>query len=221
MDPTALADMLRAAEIVEVCDTWTRDWHHAHPSQGAPSQSVPFQTVPSEAEDRSIQQEIQHLHRANFDLWHWEDEARNTAAGDAAIAAAKRNIDRINQHRNDQVERCDARLLAALSHAGLPNPEARLHSETPGMMLDRLSILSLKVYHTREEIDRPAAPEGHRDRNRERLAILTAQREDLQECLDHLWQQVLLGRLRFRVYRQLKMYNDAELNPVLYRAPKQ
>jgi hypothetical protein len=83
-------------------------------------------------------------------------------------------------------------------------------------MIDRLSILALKVFHTREEIDRPNAPAGHRDRNRDRLALLTEQRNDLAACLDQLWLDVLAGKRRFKIYRQLKMYNDPTLNPAIY-----
>jgi hypothetical protein len=92
------------------------------------------------------------------------------------------------------------------------------HSETPGMMMDRLSILSLKLFHTQEELDRAAAPPGHRERNAERLATLQEQRDDLARCLDRVWTQVCAGERYFKQYRQLKMYNDPELNPVLYRA---
>jgi len=159
---------------------------------------------------------IEGLHRANFELWHQEDQARDVHSGDAAIATAKRAIDAINQRRNDQIERCDELLLRELSAKKLPNSQAELHSETPGMMLDRLSIMSLKVYHTREETERIPSPPGHRERNLRRLAILEQQRGDLASCLDRLWQRVLDGELRFQIYRQLKMYNDPDLNPVLY-----
>jgi hypothetical protein len=92
-----------------------------------------------------------------------------------------------------------------------------LHSETPGMMIDRLSILALKRFHTAEEAVRPDATPAHHQRNRERLAILDAQRGDLAGCLDELWRDIQNGRRRFKLYRQLKMYNDPALNPVLYR----
>jgi hypothetical protein len=96
-------------------------------------------------------------------------------------------------------------------------PRGEQHSETPGMMIDRLSILSLKLFHTRQELDRSGAPAGHRERNVERFATLQGQRDDLTRCLERLWLQVCGGERSFKQYRQLKMYNDPELNPVLYR----
>ena len=156
-------------------------------------------------------------HLANFELWHTEDAARAAGATDEQLAAVKRRIDATNQRRNDLAEAIDQMLLESLAARGLPAPVAELHSETPGLMIDRLSILSLKIFHTREEIDRIDAPIGHAERNRERLNILLEQRSDLAESLMRLWRQTLDGQRRFKLYRQLKMYNDPHLNPVLYR----
>jgi hypothetical protein len=159
-------------------------------------------------------------HRANFDLWHTEDRARAPQAKDADIVEVKRAIDRYNQLRNDLAERCDTLLYAFLSARNLPNPDAELNSESPGLIIDRLSILALKIFHTREEIERPNAPAGHADRNRQRLALLEEQRNDLVLCLDRLWKQTLAGTRRFKIYRQLKMYNDPTLNPAIYGGGK-
>ena len=202
-----LAELLNGARILGLYDGWTTGWHVA----------TTVREKASETGSRDLNAAIENLHRANFEIWHQEDKARDADAGDAAIAAAKRSIDRINQRRNDQMERCDALLLEELTAGNLPNSQAELHSETPGMMLDRLSIMSLKRYHTLEEIHRSDAPAGHEERNRQRLAILEAQRTDLAACLDNLWQRVLRGERRFQFYRQMKMYNDPDLNPVLYR----
>ena len=155
-------------------------------------------------------------HKANFDLWHIEDEARAPGASDAEIADVKRRIDRTNQLRNDLVEDLDRAMQSWLEERGLPNPAAPLHSESPGLMIDRLSILALKIYHTREEAERKDAPPGHEERNRVRLKILEEQRTDLAGCLDALWQETLGGARRFKLYRQLKMYNDPSLNPAIY-----
>jgi hypothetical protein len=151
-------------------------------------------------------------HRANFDLWHEEDKARAPEVTDAEIARVKRAIDTLNQRRNDLVEKMDAWLMERLDQ----NKSASLHSETPGLMIDRLSILALKIYHTREETQRTSATDAHRVRNKERLILLEEQREDLAFCLDSLWAEVLGGTRRFKLYRQMKMYNDPELNPAVY-----
>ena len=196
------------ARILALYEKWTVEWHDRSCAPPDPSATV--------SEGADFQAALRQLHAANFVLWHEEDKARNPRASDAEVAAAKRTIDRVNQSRNDQIERCDAILLQALAQAGLPSPDAEPHSETPGLMLDRLSILSLKHYHTREELARSGAPPGHAQRNLDRLRILTAQRDELAASLDRLWRRVLDGERTFRVYRQLKMYNDPELNPVLY-----
>jgi hypothetical protein len=155
-------------------------------------------------------------HRANFELWHIEDEARRPGASDAELAEVKRRIDTTNQRRNDAVEDLDRALLEGLAEQNLPAAGAVLHSETPGLMIDRLSILSLKIYHTREESCRENAPAGHAERNCERLLILEEQRADLAHCLDTLWSDILAGKRRFKLYRQMKMYNDPSLNPAIY-----
>ena len=154
-------------------------------------------------------------HAANFNLWHREDAARDPLAGDAVIAAVKRNIDKLNQRRNDLVERLD---VALLEQAPTQNAEAPLHSETPGMMIERLSILSLKIFHTAEECHRSGATKEHHLRNGNRLLILEEQRTDLAACLDSMWSEIVAGQRRFKLYRQMKMYNDPALNPVLYGA---
>jgi hypothetical protein len=151
-------------------------------------------------------------HRANFELWHEEDKARILGALDTEIVRVKRAIDVLNQRRNDLVEKIDLWLIDRLEQ----NDDAPLHSETPGLMVDRLSILALKIYHTREETHRESATEDHRLKNRGRLALLEEQREDLAGCLDALWSEVLNGTRRFKLYRQMKMYNDPELNPAVY-----
>jgi hypothetical protein len=205
-----LAGLLSADAIVDMQDRLTGLWHERE-IELAPEGDSEDAVVESVFMDS-----VRDQHLANFELWHIEDQARVPQASDRQVADLKRAIDRTNQRRNDLMERCDSVLLAALEGAGLPSPDAELHSESPGLMLDRLSILALKIFHTREEIHRQNSPEGHAERNRERLALLEIQRDDLAWCLQQLWQRVIGGERRFKVYRQLKMYNDASLNPAVY-----
>lgn len=205
-----LVTLVDSRAIVLLHDERTRLWHQM-------SLEDLLETKPDGDARASLQFLIEREHSANFVLWHAEDEARLPLASDARIAAVKREIDRINQKRNDTAEDIDACLLAHLSDAGL-QPRGEQHSETPGMMIDRLSILSLKHFHTVQEMERADAPVGHRERNAERLDALEQQRGDLARCLDRLWTQVCAGERYFRQYRQLKMYNDPELNPALYEA---
>jgi len=156
-------------------------------------------------------------HAANFAIWHLEDLARAPDAPDAEIARVKRQIDVFNQRRNDLMETIDQYLYSFLEERGLLNPQAELHSESPGLIIDRLSVLALKMYHTKEEIQRLDAPPGHAERNYRRYQILEEQRNDLSNCFKKLWDEILNGRKRFKVYRQLKMYNDPTLNPAIYR----
>jgi hypothetical protein len=192
--------MLDAMLITRMQDERTLAWHHPEKDRGDEPSSDGLITIATEQ------------HRANFDLWHEEDKARDPGASDADIAAVKRAIDRLNQRRNDLVETMDEWLLQGLEE----NAVAPLHSETPGLMIDRLSILALKIYHTREEANRDTATKAHRLKNVERLGLLEEQRGDLAGCLDTLWAEVLDGKRRFKLYRQLKMYNDPELNPAIY-----
>jgi hypothetical protein len=192
--------MLDARHIVRLHDDANTRWHEASFSEAAPS--TPWDAL------------VLDQHRANFDLWHHEDFARDLLASDHDITAHKHAIDTLNQRRNDLAEQIDLLLLA---EAPAQPDSAPLHSETPGMMIDRLSILALKRFHTEEEAHRPGASPAHHDRNRNRLEVLDTQRRDLAGCLDDLWQDILNGRRRFKLYLQMKMYNDPALNPVLYR----
>jgi len=201
--------MLSAQAIVALHDLLTRDGHVT---------PTPFGTIPSELTD--WMSHVARQHRANFDLWHIEDEARVPRASAAQLADVKRRVDSTNQLRNDLAETLDRALLEWLAPQSLPQPSAPLHSESPGLMIDRLSILALKIFHTREESERGDAPAGHAERNQQRLAILEEQRADLAASLDLLWQETLAGTRRFKLYRQLKMYNDPSLNPAIYRNPQ-
>lgn len=162
---------------------------------------------------------IERNHRCNCRLWAEEDQARRRDVPDGAIAANKRNIDAFNQQRNDAIEKIDESLLALLA-AKERAAGARLNSETAGAMVDRLSILALKIYHMRIQTERRDAGEEHLETSRARLARLAEQRADLAGCFDALLADCLAGRARFKVYRQFKMYNDPAFNPYLYGAKR-
>jgi hypothetical protein len=202
--------MLSPEFIVNLQDRETRAWHQAAAEAANP------EPEPQPEPDADWLDLVRRQHRANFELWHIEDEARAPGATDAELADVKRRVDQTNQCRNDLAEDLDRALLVWLESRGLPNPAAALNSESPGLMIDRLSILSLKIYHTREEAERAVAPAGHAQRNLDRLAILEEQRADLAACLDALWRETMAGTRRFKLYRQLKMYNDPSLNPAVY-----
>jgi hypothetical protein len=154
-------------------------------------------------------------HRCNRLLWDEEDLARRRDVPDAAIVANKRAIDGLNQRRNDAIERLDEVLLERIS-AVVPEANAWHNSETAGSMVDRLSILALKIFHMRAQATRADASAGHRADCAGRLSRLALQRADLARCLDTLLDHAAAGRAYWRVYRQFKMYNDAALNPYLY-----
>lgn len=154
-------------------------------------------------------------HRYNSLLWDEEDKARRTDVGPDAIAHGKHLIDRYNQKRNDAVEAIDEALLFLLADAPAA-ADARLHSETAGAMIDRLSILSLKIFHMRAQSRRAAAGAEHLARCAAKLARLHTQRADLCACLDQLLLDASAGRAYFKLYRQFKMYNDPALNPYLH-----
>jgi hypothetical protein len=192
--------MLETATIPRLHQHLTEAWHEP--------------ALPQSPTEDPLAALITAQHRENFDLWHEEDKARDTRATDADIAQVKRAIDRINQRRNDLVEKIDLWLLANLPPQ---NPTAPLNSETPGLIIDRLSILALRVFHTRIEAHRESATEAHRLRNASRLTLLEEQRDDLSGCLEALLEAVQSGSRRFKLYRQMKMYNDPDLNPAVYK----
>jgi len=192
--------MVSAPEISARQTELTARWHQSAPAVGGDG----FMRL------------LEENHLRNFSLWHEEDVARRDDLGFEAVYRAKRNIDRFNQERNNFAEEMDKVLVAGLQprEAGCPR-----NSETPGMMIDRLSILALKEFHMHEETVRTDASPEHRGRCAEKLARIRRQREDLAICLAELLADVAAGRRTFSVYFQFKMYNDPALNPQLYRQP--
>lgn len=170
--------------------------------------------VPPAAVGAGFDRLVQENHLRNFLLWHEEDVARRDDLGFEPVYRAKRAIDRYNQERNNFIEEMDKALVAALQP---PTDGCPRNSETPGLMIDRLSILALKEYHMHEETVRPDASAEHRAKCAEKLARIRVQRADLTACLGELLADVAARRRTFTVYFQFKMYNDPALNPQLYR----
>jgi len=157
---------------------------------------------------------VEKNHAFNYQLWHAEDKARREDKGYEFVYHAKRAIDGFNQQRNDCMESMDDWLTQDLKPAA-PG-QCPVHSETPGMMIDRLSILALKYYHMAEQVKRDDVDAAHRDVCAGKLEIIKAQKAQLAVCLTELVEQIVSGDRTFRTYRQCKMYNDAALNPELY-----
>jgi hypothetical protein len=201
-----MAALIDVARLVTLHDGAVERWHAQPVAVG---------------ESEPLWREIQTNHARNFELWHEEDQARDPDAPDAVIARVKRAIDRLNQARNDAMERIDETVRSSLgagSAGEAATVDARpLHSETVGSIVDRLSILSLKIFHMREQAERPDADAEHRRTCAAKLAVLLEQRGDLAAALAALADDLAAGRKRFKVYRQMKMYNDPALNPVLHK----
>ena len=158
---------------------------------------------------------VEDNHRCNCLLWDEEDLARRRNVPDTEIANNKRAIDRYNQKRNDSIERIDEQLLIFFSAIKI-KPESKLSSETPGAMIDRLSILSLKIHHMRLQTRRGDVAGAHVENCLLKLTRLNEQRTDLAACLDRLLAECARGESNFKVYRQFKMYNDPATNPAMY-----
>lgn len=150
--------------------------------------------------------------------WHLEDEIRAPFIDPTQALVIKRRIDKSNQNRTDLVEQIDEKILETYQKVK-PRPGARLNTESPGWAVDRLSILALKIYHMEIEAQRSDAETALAQKNQNKLAILEIQRDDLILAIDQLLEDLANGERLAKVYRQMKMYNDPELNPVLYQKP--
>jgi len=194
---TTTAVPLSSDEIDGLLEDLVARWHVVEPAHAADG----------------LRGRICDLHRFNFLLWHEEDIARRDDLGSERVHHAKRAIDRFNQERNNFIEEMDKTLVAELQPAESGVPK---NSETPGMIIDRLSILALKEFHMREEAERTDASDDHRGKCAEKLARIRLQRSDLTQSLAELLAEVAAGTRTFAVYYQFKMYNDPALNPQLY-----
>ncbi|MFC4991202.1 DUF4254 domain-containing protein [Rubritalea tangerina] len=190
---------MKSPEITNIQKELTTLWHHQEP----------------ENTHNDFLALLTENHKCNFLLWHEEDIARREDIGHEPIYKAKRAIDGYNQRRNDFIEKMDKFLVENLKPKTSDVP---FNSETPGMMIDRLSILALKEYHMQEEVDRTDASEEHIAKCTHKVSVIKQQIADLALALDQLLEQVASGTRSFRVYYQFKMYNDASLNPQLREA---
>jgi hypothetical protein len=147
--------------------------------------------------------------------WHLEDLIRDPNINPESALLLKRRIDKSNQDRTDLVERIDSYFLDHFRNVQ-PNSDATINTESPAWAIDRLSILALKIYHMEQEVNRSNASAEHVATCRQKLNILLEQRKDLSAAIDQLLDDIANGRKYMKVYRQMKMYNDPNLNPILY-----
>ena len=168
-------------------------------------------------EQGTIDRLLYHKNWIDTVQWHLEDIIRDPQIDPAAALGIKRRIDRSNQERTDMVEYIDSYLRDKYRDVR-PAADARLNTETPAWAIDRLSILALKIYHMERETER--GDDAHRDACRRKLAVLLEQRADLSRAIEELIEDIEAGRKYMKTYKQMKMYNDPALNPVLYARKK-
>ena len=147
--------------------------------------------------------------------WHFEDIIRDPEIDPSEALVLKRRIDKSNQDRTDLVELIDSYFLDKYKDVSVL-PDARLNTESPAWAIDRLSILALKIYHMRQEVERKDTTEQHKQQATQKLNVLLTQQVDLSSAIEELLQDIESGHKYMKVYKQMKMYNDPSLNPVLY-----
>ena len=147
--------------------------------------------------------------------WHLEDIIRSPEIEPSEALQIKRRIDQSNQHRTDTVELIDSYFLEKFRNVDIRD-SATINTESPAWAIDRLSILALKIYHMHIEANREDADESHRKQSQQKLDVLIEQQQDLSSAIDDLLEDMQAGRKYMKVYKQMKMYNDPNLNPILY-----
>ncbi|TGK04124.1 DUF4254 domain-containing protein [Leptospira langatensis] len=195
--------MLDSAAVVEIFKKSVQDWHK---EESASTNPYP---------DSSLEFLFYKKNQIDTIQWHVEDEIRRPDLPDSELVKFKRKIDALNQERTDLVEQIDDR-ISAMFQSVIRKPSARMNSETPAWLIDRMSILELKIYHMDEQTRRTDASPEHIETCKKKLSVLLEQRKDLSVCLDELMDDLSKGDKFYKVYRQMKMYNDKNLNPSLY-----
>lgn len=173
-----------------------------------------WQDAPVQIRQEGLLQLVEENHAFNFQLWQAEDRARREDMGHSFVYQAKRAIDHFNQQRNNRMEGIDEFLAKMITLSVAET--CPVHSETPGMIIDRLSIISLKSHYMSAQTTRESADDAHRQLCTHKLSILHAQHAQLSKCLRSLLEDLVSQTRTFRRYHQFKMYNDPSLNPELY-----
>ena len=199
----------KANQIIKISDRVVSIWHEEESGISSLEDAL---SIIARSKDEDIPGHVEILSIINTTLWHEEDKARDSEADDSTIADVKRKIDRLNGARVDKVEEIDSILFSRISF----NENATMNTETPGSVIDRLSIFCLKRYHMDFEAGRSDSSEEHRNKCNEKLALINQQISDLSDAYDNLLEEIKEGKRRYSMYRQFKMYNDPELNPVIY-----
>ena len=151
--------------------------------------------------------------------WHFEDIIRDPQIDPVEALTLKRRIDKSNQDRTDLVEMIDSYFLTIYKDIEVKS-DATINTESPAWAVDRLSILALKIYHMKEQVERKDASEGHKATCQKKLDVLLEQRKDLSTAIDQLIEDIEAGKKYMKVYKQMKMYNDPSTNPILYKNEK-
>jgi hypothetical protein len=199
--------MLTAEQCYEIFNRSILDYHRTDDVDtqiGNPYQAGSFEAL------------LYHKNWIDTIQWHLEDIIRNPEIDPKEALTIKRRIDKSNQDRTDMVERIDDFFLEQFRHV-TPKLTARMNSETPAWLLDRMSILMLKIYHMKEQTERKDASTEHIAKCTTKLNVLNEQKADMKAAFDELVEDIGNGNRKFKVYRQMKMYNDTSLNPVLYQ----
>lgn len=193
--------MLKANYILSIFEKSVKEWH---------------EKIESKYEKDSMEEILYSKNQIDTIQWHVEDEIRRPDLPDSDLVKFKREIDALNQKRTDLVEKLDDYFYNQFVNVSkLPN--SKMNSETPAWLIDRMSILELKIFHMDEQVNRKDASVTHIETCRKKLEILLEQKKDLSICLDDLLLELSEGKKYMKVYRQMKMYNDQNLNPSLYK----